>query len=108
MAPKEIPLLPSSPSPSISLSVNRDKNSFLPRRGSEDDGGLSHILEETDTQRIPLRSKTARSLMKIASQIHLNQTISILVIRIMTRSRPEKLSSSLKRRELYDGTDGTS
>ena len=26
----------------------------------------------------------------------------------MAWSRPEKLSSSLKRRELYDGTDGTS
>ena len=47
-------------------------------------------------------------LLKITSQDHLNQTISCLEMRIMARSRPEKLSSSLKRRELYDGTDGTS
>ena len=56
MAPKEIPLLPSSPlhlshSPWIVIRIP-----FHPAGGRrEDDGGLSHILEQTDTQRIPLR-----------------------------------------------------
>ena len=45
---RRFPFFLPPPSPSISLSVNRDKNSFLPRRGSEDDGGLSHILDRAN------------------------------------------------------------